>query len=350
MTSTISDVAKRAGVSTATVSRFLSGESIRSAERVQTAIDALGYQPAFAARSLRSGVHYAVAMIVPDITNPYFASLAKGVESVLRSTPYRIFLCNTDESTETEEAVLQEVLGRVDGIILAPAAEHESAPLRVRKKGMPIVLVDRELSSKVFDSVLVDNIGGAQIAARYLVGLGHSEIAIISGPLRNTPGKQRYHGFLKELDKLGINSPEQFAQVSDFKESGGFDAMRRLLELANPPTAVFCANNVMTIGALKALNALDVAISEQISIIGFDDLDLASLLHSPLTVIDRPSEEQGAIAARLLLNRLENGTLAPKPERTVLPVRLIERRSCAGPRRVPLISKRAAGKGAMSHA
>lgn len=331
MVSTISDVAARAGVSTATVSRYLAGERIRAVEKVQKAIAALGYQPAFAARSLRSGVHYAVAMIVPDITNPYFASLTKGVESVFRATPYHVFLCNTDESSAAEEVVLQDVLGRVDGVILAPAAEHESAPMQMRRSGMPIVMVDRELSAKSFDSVLVDNTDGAKLAARYLVKLGHSRIALISGPLSNTPGKLRYHGFLKELSRLGIKTPEPYRQLSDFKEAGGYHAMQGLLALSEVPTAVFCANNVMTIGALKALNEAGIAVPTQISIIGFDDLDLAPLLRAPLTVIDRASEEQGAIAARLLLKRLA-GQGTSKPERIILPVSLIERSSCAEPR------------------
>ena len=334
MVATIINVANAAGVSIATVSRFLQGEQVRSADAIRAAIETLGYRPAVAARSLRSGIHYAVAMIVPDIVNPYFASLAKGVESVFRTTPYRVFLCNTDESTEIEDAVLDEVMHRVDGIILAPAAEQEQAPLRVSRQGMPIVLVDRDLSDKVFDSVLVDNTGGARLAARHLCELGHTRIAIISGPLANTPGRTRYDGFMGELARFGITPPDAFIQVADFKEPGGREAMLRLLSLPHPPTAVFCANNAMTIGALKALARLDIALGEQISFIGFDDVVLGSLLRPPLTVIDRPSEEQGAAAARLLLKRLLNGAAAA-PERVVLATRLVVRGSCGHPAPLP---------------
>jgi LacI family transcriptional regulator len=140
VTAKISDVAGTAGVSTATVSRYLRGERVRNADQIVRAIEALDYRPTVAARSLRSGIHYAVAMVVPDITNPYFAALAKGVELVLRDTAYRIFLSNTDESTDIEDAVLHEVMPRVDGIILAPAVEQEETPLRMRREGMPIVL------------------------------------------------------------------------------------------------------------------------------------------------------------------------------------------------------------------
>jgi LacI family transcriptional regulator len=327
---TIIKVAKGAGVSPATVSRFLRGDVVRSADAIKTAIDALDYRPLLAARSLRSGVHYAVAMIVPDITNPYFASLAKGVESAFRDTPYRVFLCNTDEQSAVEDNVLDELVNRVDGIILAPTIEQEEAPTRVREQGVPIVLVDRELSDKSFDSVLVDNEGGARSAVSHLCKLGHTQIAMISGQLSNTPGRIRYSGFMAELKRRGIAPPDSFVEISDFKEAGGREAMLRLMRLAEPPTAVFCANNAMTIGALKALHELRVAIGVEISIIGFDDLDLGSLLHPPLTVIDRPSEEQGAAAARLLLKRLSK-SLDRGPDHIVLPTRLIVRGSSTPP-------------------
>jgi LacI family transcriptional regulator len=171
VTARISDVARQAGVSTATVSRYLSGERVRDVDRIVQAIEMLDYRPKIAARSLRSGIHYAIAMVVPDITNPYFAAVARGVESVFRDTHYRLFLANTDESTNIEDAVLHELMHRVDGIILTPATEQEETPLRMRREGMPIVMVDRELSEKSFDSVLVDNAGGAAAAALYLMGL-----------------------------------------------------------------------------------------------------------------------------------------------------------------------------------
>ena len=334
MVATIVNVATAAGVSTATVSRFLRGDTVRDADAIRRSIETLGYRPAFAARTLRSGVHYAVAMIVPDITNPFFASLAKGVETVFRSTAYRVFLCNTDEQTAIEDAVLDEVAHRVDGIILAPAQEHEQAPLKVRKQGMPIVLVDRELADKTFDSVLVDNEGGARAAARHLHELGHARIAIISGPLANTPGRTRHDGFTNELAAVGIRIPKAFLQIADFKEAGGHAAVFRLMALPRPPTAIFCANNAMTIGALKGLARLDIAVGVDVSLIGFDDVDLGSLLRPPLTFIDRPSEEQGAVAARLLLRRLVEGVVVP-PERIVLPTRLVVRGSCLPPPGAP---------------
>lgn len=338
MAATIVCVAKRAGVSTATVSRYLGGERVRRSECIVRAIEALNYRPKVAARTLRSGIHYAVAMVVPDITNPYFSALAKGVEAVFRDTSYRLFLANTDESAETESAVLNDVLPRVDGVFLTPAIEQQETPLRMRWNGVSVILVDRELSEICFDSVLVDNANGAKIAARHLVSFGHSAIAMISGPLGNTPGRVRHQSFLEALEEAKIQPPREYLEIADFKESGGYQAMTRLLSLSRPPTAVFCANNVMAVGCLKALAANRVRVPEDISVISFDDLDIGMLLNPPLTVIDRSAEAQGTVAGQLMLRHLR-GEKGDALERIVMPVRLIERASCTKPRNGKLINR-----------
>jgi LacI family transcriptional regulator len=326
----ISDVARRAGVSTATVSRFLRGQRVHDDAAIRQAVEELGYRPRAAARSLRSGVHYAIAVVVPDVANPFFAGLVKGIESVCRNGPYNVFLVNTDESTELEDTVVADIMQRVDGIILTPATEQDKTPTRIQQSGIPVVFADRELPGERFDSVLVDNAGGARTAAAYLAGLGHTRIAMISGPLNTTPGRQRHEGFVAAVEDLGGTIGEEYQQIADFRESGGYQAMLRLLALPQPPTAVFCANNLMTVGALKALNSMRVRVPQDLSIIGFDDLDLAALLWPPLTVIDRPTVEQGVLAARLLLARLA-GQGSPEPQRVVLSTRLVQRASCTVP-------------------
>lgn len=327
---TIHDVARRSAVSPATVSRFLRGERVRREQEVRDAIKELGYRPTFAARSLRSGVHYAIGVVVPDVANPFFAAVVKGMESVLRGGPYSLFLANTDESREFEADVIGDVIGRVDGVVLAPATERDDNPKRLLDAGIPVVFVDRDLADGSVDSVLVDNVGGARLAAHHLLQLGHRDIAIISGPLDNTPGRERYAGFTAALREAEVELPDRFIEIADFREPGGYAAMLHLLALPHAPTAVFCANNLMTIGALKALNGTGIAVPEDMSIIGFDDLDLAPLMRAPLTVIDRPSMEQGAIAAQIMLNLLANP--APhRPQRVVLPVQLLQRASTAAP-------------------
>jgi LacI family transcriptional regulator len=326
----IQDVAKRAGVSAATVSRFLRGQRVRAEDAIREAIEEFDYWPTAAARSLRSGVHYAIGIVVPDVANPFFAALVKGVESVFRPGPYSVFLANSDESTEIEHDVLLDIARRVDGLILAPATEAETTPLQVREAGLPVVFVDRELNGGGFDSVLVDNEGGARAAARHLLALGHRRIATIAGPAATTPGRARLEGFVAELGAAGIELPEAYRPEADFREEGGYAAMLGLLALAEPPTAVFVANNLMTVGALKAVSAMRVPVPRQISIIGFDDLDLGALLSPPLTVVHRPMVEQGVLAARLLLSRLVDGS-REAPQRVVLPTRLLERSSCGPP-------------------
>jgi LacI family transcriptional regulator len=327
----INDVARRAGVSPATVSRYLRGQRVRSEDAIRAAIKECDYWPTAAARSLRSGVHYAIAVVVPDITNPFFAALVKGIESVFQAGPYSVLLANTDESSELEDTLLADLVRRVDGVILAPATEQDETPLLVREAGLPVVFVDRELKGASFDSILVDNVDGARQAARHLLDLGHRRIAMISGPLNTTPGRGRYEGFVAELADHGIELDDQYCKVADFREKGGYDAMLHLLALTERPTAVFAANNVMTMGALRALHSMRVQVPGEMSIVGFDDLDLATILRPPLTIIDRPMVQQGVLAARLLLTRLIDHS-TEEPQRVVLPVRLVERGSTAPPR------------------
>lgn len=327
----ITDVAERAGVSSATVSRYLRGERVRAEEAIRAAIAELQYWPHPAARSLRSGLLYAVALIVPDITNPYFAAVAKGVESIFRPGPYSVFLHNTDESLDIERGVLAEVVRRVDGIILVPATEQDDTPLQVREAGVPLVFVDRAIPREGFDAVLVDNLGGARAATEHLLDLGHTAIALLSGPVSTTPGRGRYDGFLAALSARCLAPPPEHVLVGAFREDAGYQSMLSLLSLPTPPTAVFCANNTITIGALKALRDMQVHVPDDISVVGFDDLDLGPLLAPPLTAIARPAEMQGVLAARLLLARMQDKT--PSPHRQIiLDVELVVRSSCAPPR------------------
>lgn len=332
-------MAVRAGVSTATVSRYLRGDRVRSAARIGSAIRELGYTPNPAARSLRSGVNCAVGVVVPDITNPFFAAVVRGIERVSRVGQYNILLCDTEESTRREEEVLSDLVRRVDGIILAPVTEQDMTPVRLREAGPPIVFLDRTIVGReAFDSVLVDNEGGAAQAADYLIGLGHRRLATISGPLDTTPGRGRHQGFVETAQAHDV---QVLVQPGDFKEASGYQGVVRLLAMDPAPTAIFTANNEMTVGALKALYDLRIRIPEEISILGFDDLALGAILHPPLTVIDRPMEEQGETAMRLLLDRLTPGDPASEPRVVRLGTSLLVRGSCAPPTSGPPPLRRA---------
>lgn len=324
---TISDVARRAGVSAATVSRYLKGEPVRAEERVRDAIAALDFRPSVVARSLKSGVTRTIGLVIPDVTNPFFAAVVKGVESVAREAGYTISLFNTDESIDRESELVEDLAERVDGLILAPVSERDPVPERARRRGVPIVFLDRDVPGSSFDAVLIDNHAGGRQAAEHLLGLGHERVAIVSGPLESTPGRQRFEGFTEALRGAGLELSPDYAQIADFRRQGGYQATLRLLGLAAPPTAIFVANNLMTIGALHAVHEVGIKVPERLSIIGFDDLDLADLLAAPLTVVDRPMEEQGVLAIRLLLSRLD-GTYTSEPRRIVLETSLVERGSC----------------------
>lgn len=330
---TIHDVAARAGVSPATVSRFLRGQRVRSAEAIRAAVDELGFAPNIAAQSLKSGRTRTIGVVVPDITNPYFAAVVKGMESVSRDRGYRLLLANSDESGAREADLLADMARQVDGIILAPATEHEQTPVQLRDSGLPVVFIDRDLADgESFDAVLVDNRAGGRQAAEHLLGLGHTRIAMISGGQESTPGRYRRDGFLEAVSVAGVEIPPELDLIGDFREERAYQLTLSLLSLAEPPTAIFTANNLTTLGALKALHDMRVDVPGQISLIGFDDLDTGPLLRPPLTVVDRPMTEQGVLAMRLLLHRFDDSQTRDLPRRIVMDIKIIERASTAPPR------------------
>jgi LacI family transcriptional regulator len=335
---TIGDVAQRAGVSVSSVSRYVHGEHVRTAAAIEEAIATLGFRPSHAAQTLKLGRTMTIALVVPDVTNPFFAAVVRGAETVTSQEGYTILLANTDESPDRERVVLDGMIGRVDGVLLAPASEDDENPLMLRRAGLPVVFIDRRTRTADgepdVDTVLVDNRGGTRAAIDHLVEHGHRRIAIVSGPAESTPGRERLEAFRETLAAHGIPLPDDYVQFGGFREQGGREATERLLQLTDRPTAVFVANNVMTLGALQALLAAGVRVPEDLSIIGFDDHPFAGLLAAPLTVVDRPMEEQGRVAMHLLLNRI-TGQDDSAPRRIVLDTVLVERRSCAGPHSSP---------------
>lgn len=326
---TIHDVARRAGVSAATVSRWLAGQQVRSADAVRHAVEELEYRPNASAQSLKTGRRGTVGVVVPDITNPFFSAVVKGLERAIPDGRFRMLLASSDESADREAEILADLNGRVDGFVLAPANEQDRSPLKLRQAGVPVVLLDREVTGgELYDVVLVDNVGGARAAAGHLVGLGHRRIGMINGPDDTTPGRERRTGFVEGLAEAGVRVDPAHDLTGDFREESGRRLTHRLLDAPTPPTALFTANNQMTIGALKALRDRGVVVPDELSIIGFDDVSLGSLLQPPLTCVTRADEEQGELVMRLLLERLSGG--GPKrPQRIVLPTRLEIRGSTA---------------------
>lgn len=323
----IHEVAQRAGVSTATVSRYLSGQNVRLAEPIAEAIAALDYYPSSIARSLKSGVTRNIGVVVPDITNPFFASAVKGIEMASRSHAYNIFLSNTDESADRQNQVLTTLAGIVDALIVTPAIESAAVPEALARHKVPVVLLDREWGEDHgFDSVVVDNVDGASQVVRHLAQLGHTRVATIAGPLDSTPGRLRYEGFADAIKKAGLEADDALVQHGDFRETSGYLGLKTLIGLDQPPTAVFVANNLMAIGALRACKEAGLRLPGDLSFVSFDDLDLNGLFVPAITTVSRPMAEQGELAMSLLAERLLDGGAGPG-RRCMLETRLSVRDS-----------------------
>jgi LacI family transcriptional regulator len=308
-TTTIVDVARAAGVSTATVSRVLNNHprvDSRLRARVLRAVKELGYRPSRAARTLRTRHNRVWALIISDVrTGPFFADLVRGVEDIAYGAGYSLFLCNTDEDLVKESTYVElAVAEQVGGLILTPSSERSDLTPVVRAR-IPVVLADRTLSTEYADTVIVDNILGAYQAVNHLLEGGYKRIACISGPPQTTTGERRYVGYCKAMAEAGRAIDESLVRIADFREAGGRTAMRDLLEQRGCPDAVFVTNHLMAIGALQAIDQAGLVIPHDIAIISFDDSPWSTLLRPPLSAVAQPSYDLGVESARLLLSRLE---------------------------------------------
>lgn len=325
---TIREVAEAAGVSTATVSRLLAGQNVQSAERIRQVIGQLGYRPNPSAASLRTGTHHTIGVISPDTSNSLLAEIVQGIQQEARSHGYRVVAGDSNEDAREERDLIDDLAQRTDGLLVFPVLE--AAALDGRSNSLPLVLVDRDsFRDEPHDLVSVDNSAGARLAVEHLAGLGHTRIATIAGPLATYPGRLRYEGYVLGMRAAGLEISSQYVIDGGFKDRSGAAAMAALLELDEPPTAVFVANNAMTIGAYSHLRLAGVRIADEVSLVGFDDFRLAELLTPPVTVITRPTFEQGRRAGRLLFERIADrasGTLSD-PKRITLDVGLTVRGS-----------------------
>lgn len=330
-TTTIVDVARAAGVSTATVSRVLNDHPKVDAAlraRVLSAVKQLGYRPSRAARTLRTRQNRVWALIISDVrTGPFFADLVRGVEDIAYGAGYSLFLCNADEDAAKEATYIElAVAENVSGVILTPSSERtDLAPLV--HSGIPVVLADRTLARAQADGVLVDNVGGAYSAVSHLLANGYKRIACITGPLQTTTGERRWVGYCKALVEGGRKVDEALVRVADFREAGGRAAMSDLLRLRRRPDAVFVTNHLMAIGALQAIDQAGLGIPTDIAIVSFDDMSWSTLLRPPLTTIAQPAYDVGVESARLLLSRLQGYSGASRL--VTLPPTLVVRGSSA---------------------
>ncbi len=328
---TIHDVAKRAGVASITVSRVINNSGYFSQgtrQRVEAAIAELGYVPNRLARSLRSKRTNILALVLTDITNPFFTTLARGVEDTASDAGFIVIFCNTDESETEEQKYLQVLLQQqVDGILLVPARSTSDSVELVQKHGTPVVVLDRRLpSSAKVDVVRCESVDGAYRLVQLLIGLGHRQIAVLSGPKIVSTAEDRVTGYRQAMVEAGIDNRLQLVYYGAFTQSSGYEMAQQVLNVNPRPTALFAANNLIAIGALKAVRDASLRVPEDIAMVSFDDLP-ANLLTSPFfTVAVQPAYEMGQKATQLLLARLA-GKAPERCQEVILPTDLVVRQS-----------------------
>jgi LacI family transcriptional regulator len=327
---TVFDVAAKARVSIATVSRVLSGEggvSERLEKRVRDAAQLLDYHPNLAARRLRKRTTKIVGVVVSDIQNPFFTTLISGIENILQEVGYLLILGNSSESPLREQGHLETFMAElVSGVIFATTMKDVSYYQKLQLLGIPLVAIDRAPVNLNVDSVQIENANASQKAIIHFVQSGYKRIGLISGPEHISTAYERRVGYERALLAADLSLDPDLIQVSNFRQAGGYQSMQSLLDMATPPSAVLISNNLMTLGALQMIHERGLDIPGDIALIGFDDMPWASSLRPPLTVVAQPVLEMGSIAAKLLLERIQNPN---KPVQHIkLEAELVIRASC----------------------
>jgi LacI family transcriptional regulator len=331
-TTTIRDVAARAGVSVGTVSAVINrspsvAESTR--QRVLNRIQELSYKPNSKARSLRQQGVSAVGLIVPDLQNPFFSSVAEGVQITAEENDVLLVLCITWARAEREQYYAQTLLtARLDGVIYLSGSGIPSHDLLLLSKSRQILFVDERLPGVDIPFVSAENRSGARAVAKYVLSMGHRRVAIIGGPPRLWTSEQRLAGYREALAAAGLNPDEAPMIAGDYGEASGYRIARELLEKGSGITALLCANDLMAIGAMKLCRDVGLSVPKDISITGFDNIPASSLLDPALTTVAQPGRDMGRAAAQLLLHQIKG---ISRPARTEFPTELCVRGSVSGP-------------------
>jgi LacI family transcriptional regulator len=329
---TIRQIAERAKVSIGTVSHVINGTAaVREKLRVRVleAIRSLGYQPSQLARGLRRNQTSMLVMLIPDVTNPFFPAVVRGVEDVAYKSSLRLVLCNTDNDPRKEISYLNEMRAyRPAGWLIIPSVDSEiGSDFRVGAAGPPVVCLDRQPRGWRGDVVLVANEAGAHSATRHLLRMGHRQLAVITGPLHLANAVERLGGFKRALSEAKVHIEPDYIQEARFERNSGYHAALRLLRMLPRPTAIFACNDLMALGVFLAARELGLHCPEDISIVGFDNLDFAEFTAPALTTVHQPGYQLGTAAARLLVDRINNSKQAPK--KVVLQTELKIRNSVA---------------------
>jgi DNA-binding LacI/PurR family transcriptional regulator len=329
---TIKDVAQAADVSTATVSHVINGTRYVSDEvqqRVLQVMERLNYQPNAVARGLRTKKTQLLALVIPDIANPFFTDLARGFQDAADHSGYVVILCNTDRALERELRFLDMLRQqRVDGLVLNPTMVTAEDLKRLLRAQVVVVLIGSQIDDPEFDLVMVDNIRAGADAVQHLIDLGHRRIGLVCGPHTTSSGLQRYRGYCQALELNGLPVQDAWVVEGNFTHEGGYTCMQRILSQRPIPTAIFAASDVMALGAKKAIEDAGLRIPADISLVGFDDIPKVAWATPKLTTISQPRYQMGWEAARLLIDRIEH-SIPPIRQKVILEHRLVVRESTA---------------------
>lgn len=331
-TPTINDVASRAGVSRQTVSRVINDKpevSPSTRARVQSVIDELGYQPHAVARSLVTGRTYTLGCISPNLIDYTFACIIEGAQAEARRQGYLVLTGSAPEVDDVEHLVDEMLRRQVDGLlVLNPHMDgrHRFFP-PLAEEGLAVAYLKNTLKGNKISSVCCDNRQGGYQATRYLIELGHRSIATVLGPDNEECTHDRLDGYRRALSEADLAVDPELVVSGDWTATSGFDAVEQLLAAGEPPTAIFAQNDRMAVGAIRALREAGLEVPEKVSVIGFDDIPLASYFDPPLSTVRQPMEESGKLAARMLIKTVQDSSRPP--EQVFTESRLIKRRSCA---------------------
>lgn len=327
---TLKDIAQIAGVSLTTVSRALQNRSdisLPTTQRIQKIAGELGYVHNSVAKSLRSQQTHIVGLVVADSSNPFFGPVIKGAEYTLAKNGYSLIVSNTDEIYDKERAAIEVLLGRrVDGILITPTQSRTRDIEELVARSVPIVLVGRRFTELEADYVVADDDGGARSAIEHLVKLGHSRILFLDAPPYISSAVERRRGYEGALETAGIERDESLIQTCNPTLDSAYHAMRKVLVEGVRFTAVFCFNDIMLLGALRALREANVKVPENVSVVGFDDIEFTAALNPPVTTVRAHPYEIGVASATALISRMGGRT---EPLHQVIPTELIVRESTA---------------------
>lgn len=313
MGATIKDIAAKTGLGLATISKYLNGGHVleKNQAAIEAAIEELDFQVNGFARSLKTRQSKTVGVVIPQLNNLFMTSIVTKVEETLRHQGYGVIVCDTAKQEEREAEVLQFLLNKmVDGIILLATGRDAVGLESILRRRIPVVLIDRKVERLEgrLDMVLLDNFQAAYNSTEYLIQRGHQRIGLLIGSDQVYTSRERLRGFLAAMEDAGLPVSDEWIRYTDFTMEGGYQQTIGLLSAGDGLTAIFATNFEMTLGALLALKDKGFQVPEQISLIGFDNRELARAMQPGLTIVFQPFEEMGAHAARMLLHRMQQGS------------------------------------------